>query len=262
MSEDTFKRFWKISSEVASESQRKTPFGSLHKAPDWVFPVIQLSRSSGRADGRPSRQFRILKNLKDEYPVQYAFGLSYTSMTIEPPRYLPWLLGQALTIVPHTKTIINCSRLGARYLKDVKDKVIIPDRGQTCVIKTDFKKMITRRRDQYTYLIPRPASGVLILGGINEHWNTSHEPNPASREMFKQRAFKICPELGPPESMEVVKDIVGVRSTRTGGYRLEREEGIGGRDVTGVHSYGYASGGYQASLGTALQVVQLLKGEE
>ncbi|KZP00667.1 FAD dependent oxidoreductase [Calocera viscosa TUFC12733] len=212
-----------------------------------------------------------------EYPAQYAFGISYTSMTVEPPRYLPWLVKQvqakgvqilrvqvdslraALDHVPEAKAIINCSGIGARYLKDVHDEAVFPERGQTCVIRTTFKKMIIRSGAEYTYLIPRPASGILVLGGINEPFNMSPEPNPASREMFKQRAYKICPELGPPEQMEFVKDIIGVRSTRKGGYRLERQEN--GR-VPIIHSYGYNGGGYQASMGAAREVVRLLRGED
>jgi D-amino-acid oxidase len=138
--------------------------------------------------------------------------------------------------------------------------------------------MIIRSGAEYTYLIPRPASGLLVLGGINEPFNTSPEPNPASREMFKQRAARICPELGTPDQMEWVKDIVGVRSTRNGGYRLERQEG---GKVPIVHSYGacwaavsdqplnwlclpagYNGGGYQASMGAAREVVRLLRGED
>jgi len=168
-------------------------------------------------------------------------------------------LKSALEQVPEAQAVINCSGLGSRYLKDVKDEAVFAERGQTCVIRTSFKKMIMRSGAEYTYLIPRPQSGILILGGINEPWNTSPEPNAASRQMFKERAYKICPELGPPEQMDFVKDIVGVRSTRKGGYRLEQQDG---GKVPIVHSYGYNGGGYQASMGAAREVVRLLHGEE
>jgi len=268
VSQETFQTFWDISSKHTPEQcgvSRVTQETYFDKKPD--LSLIWYSKEAP--------DFRYMG--PGEYPEQYAFGLSYTSMTVEPPRYLPWLLKQvqakgvkvlrvevdslrgALEHVPEAKAIINCSGIGARYLKDVQDDAVFPERGQTCMIRTSFKKMIIRSGAEYTYLIPRPASGVLILGGINEPFNMSPEPNPASREMFKQRAFKICPELGPPEGMEVVRDIVGVRSTRKGGYRLERED-AGKLPV--IHSYGYNGGGYQASMGAAREVVRLLGGDD
>jgi D-amino-acid oxidase len=106
-----------------------------------------------------------------EYPAQYAFALSYTSMTVEPPRYLPWLLKQvqakgvrilrceltslrgALDHVPEAKAIVNCSGIGSRYLSDVRDEAVFPERGQTCVIRTSFKKVRSawRTRGTCTY---------------------------------------------------------------------------------------------------------------
>ncbi|EJU00862.1 nucleotide-binding domain-containing protein [Dacryopinax primogenitus] len=268
VSQETFQTFWDISSRYAPEECgicRITQETYFDKKPD--PSLIWYSKEAP--------DFRILS--PSEYPAQYAFAVSYTSMTLEPPRYLPWLVKQvqskgvkimrvevdslraALDHIPDAKAIINCSGIGSRYLKDVKDDAVFPERGQTCAIRTSFKKLIIRSGAEYTYLIPRPLSGLLILGGINEPFNTSPEPNPASREMFKQRAHKICPELGPVDQMEFVMDIVGVRSTRKGGYRLERQEG---GKLPIVHSYGYNGGGYQASMGAGKEVVRLLRGED
>lgn len=74
-------------------------------------------------------------------------------------------------------------------------------------------------------------------------------------EDIKRRCCELCPELGKPEDLKVIRHGLGLRPSRKGGARVEREA-MDGRSV--VHSYGAGGAGYQSSWGTAKEAVDLL----
>lgn len=55
-------------------------------------------------------------------------------------------------------------------MDDVKDDKCFPERGQNVFMKTDnCRTMYFRTGDQeYTYIIPRPQSNGVVLGGIKQ----------------------------------------------------------------------------------------------
>jgi glycine/D-amino acid oxidase-like deaminating enzyme len=64
--------------------------------------------------------------------------------------------------------LINASGLGPKELLDVKDPNMLFLKGQTIVIKNDYKKSFMRDDGKdYTYVIPR-LDGTVILGGIRD----------------------------------------------------------------------------------------------
>lgn len=74
-----------------------------------------------------------------------------------------------------------------------------------------------------------------------------------------QRAVEFNPALGNGkgvEGLEVIRHVVGLRPSRKGGVRLEKE--ILG-DMIVVHNYGHGGYGYQVSYACAEDVVELVE---
>ncbi|CAO3572601.1 unnamed protein product [Mortierella alpina] len=153
---------------------------------------------------------RLMKNYryipKNELPSGTAFGIAYSTVTINTPKYLMYLQKQFLArgglleraTVPSLKALaqiptrdhlkpdilVNCSGLGSRHLAGVHDAQMYPTRGQTVVVKVPDPiwaqvKQLTLVRyghdratgsDTITYVIPRD-DGEIVLGGTMQHWN-------------------------------------------------------------------------------------------
>lgn len=150
---------------------------------------------------------------------------------------------------------VNATGLGARKL--CGDEAMHPIRGQTVLVKGEAVATRTRYGDQYTYCIPRPGAGSTILGGVKESGNWAEEVDPETTNKILERNSTLAPELltGPHGGFEVISTQCGLRPGREGGPRMEKET-VGGKEV--VHAYGHASGGYQNSIGSARQVIQLV----
>lgn len=151
---------------------------------------------------------------------------------------------------------LNATGLGAAKL--CGDKAMYPIRGQTVLVKGEATATRTRNGDDYVaYCIPRPGSGMTILGGTKEKGVWSETPNPETTAKILERNRYLAPELltGSDGGFEVVSVQCGLRPGREGGLRMEREV-VGGMKV--VHAYGHASGGYQNSIGSARLVMSLV----
>ncbi|GAA5937927.1 hypothetical protein JCM3775_002398 [Rhodotorula graminis] len=185
-------------------------------------------------------------------------AVSFSSVTIEPARYLDYLvrtvtsLGGTLQRVPRLDSlaqarsyaksplaIVNCTGLGARDLAETQDKTVVPVRGQVLRVRAPWIKTGWTRQvgalggaegGERTYVIPR-ASGDVILGGTRDADDWEREPRPETTADIVRRALEICPALAhPPHATEpvdvaglVVGEVVGFRPTRAGGFRLEAE---------------------------------------
>lgn len=72
-------------------------------------------------------------------------------------------------ISPMSSILINASGWGSRHLLDVLDAKCFPNRGQNVFYKTsETGKAYFRNGKEYTYVIPRPLSGSVILGGSKQ----------------------------------------------------------------------------------------------
>lgn len=67
--------------------------------------------------------------------------------------------------------LVNATGFGAKFLSDVQDQDVQQIRGQTILVKTDFKKIVMRHGKDYTYVMPR-LDGTAILGGVKQVDNT------------------------------------------------------------------------------------------
>ncbi|KAK0099500.1 hypothetical protein ONS95_000231 [Cadophora gregata] len=165
--------------------------------------------------------------------------------------------------------VVNCAGLSARhFLPSQEAEKLFPIRGQTVVVKGQAKEAYTyvsipsAPEDELLYVIPRPGD-MTVLGGCKQvgSWDKEVDLEMGERIMERVKRGGLAEELriGEDGGFEVVRQQVGFRPGRKGGPRVEVErEKVGG--VWVVHSYGHGSGGFQASVGCAERIVELVEG--
>jgi D-amino-acid oxidase len=167
---------------------------------------------------------------------------------------------------PESSVFINASGIGSKTLTDVRDDKCFPERGQNVFYRTDkCRQMYFRNGKEYTYIIPRPLSEGVVLGGVKQPNNLSVVPIHAALTKLTvyrspevdmdvvrdeiARAHRLAPEIvpadPPPESLSY---IIGIRPSRQGGFRLDSEQ-VGQRTI--LSAYGFGGGGYAFSYGIA-----------
>lgn len=81
-------------------------------------------------------------------------------------------LHELYDMFPDSRIFINASGLGSKTLADVQDDLCFPERGQNVFLRTDKCQMMYFRNGQeYTYVIPRPYSEGVVLGGVKQQDN-------------------------------------------------------------------------------------------
>lgn len=81
-------------------------------------------------------------------------------------------LHELYDMFPDSRVFINASGLGSKTLADVLDDRCFPERGQNVFLRTDrCRTMYFRNGQEYTYVIPRPHSGGVVLGGVKQQNN-------------------------------------------------------------------------------------------
>ena len=145
---------------------------------------------------------------------------------------------------------VNATGLGAREL--VPDDKMYPTRGQTVVVKGEAEKATTfEGKDNIRYVIPRIGSGTSILGGTKQAGNWGTEVDDQTTKDILEDCKVLAPELLKDGEFEVVKVVVGLRPSREGGARVEKEN-VDGRWV--VHSYGHSGAGWVRPLARAFLI--------
>ena len=205
---------------------------------------------------------------RSKLPAGVRCGYTYTSTAISPDYYLPWLkkelMGRGVRFITTTvqslaeaqalmKTaiVVNASGLGAKEL--AHDDQVVPIRGQTMLIKSDFDGIVIRRGSEFTYAIPRMFTGGVIIGGIAEEGSTNVQVDQSLKRDILRRVNHITDDAFKDVDLQnVLKDIVGFRPGRTGGVRVEREGNV-------IHAYGFGGSGYCYSVGVAEKVTSLIK---
>ncbi|THX52632.1 putative D-amino acid oxidase [Aureobasidium pullulans] len=218
---------------------------------------------------------------EERLPEGAKFGYELSTFVVDTQVYLPWLQGEArrqgieirrgmfesldelFTAFPDANAYFNCTGLGSYSLKGVEDKSIYPTRGQIMLVespKTLMTRMYFRSPQRVnkdtTYVFPRGPHNGVVLGGIRLDNDWSGEVDLELAEDIKQRCCALAPELGKPEDLKVIYHGVGLRPSRKGGARLERESFA---EHLVIHNYGAGGAGYQASWGMARGAVDLLQ---
>ena len=153
---------------------------------------------------------------------------------------------------------VNATGLGAKKL--CGDDAMYPIRGQTVLVKGEANATSDRFGDFSGYCIPRPGSGMTILGGTKQAGNWSEAVDPETTKQILEKCSYLAPELltGPNDQFEVVSVQCGLRPGREGGARIEKEHVNDYHEEKVVHAYGHGGAGYQNSVGSARLVVQLV----
>ena len=210
-----------------------------------------------------------------DLPEKAKIGIQYETMTVNPEKFLPLLKNElqsrgvcfiqqgvsqieAVKDATGCKAVVNASGLGASNL--ASDNSVLPVRGQTMLVKTDFNELMMWQGSHYTYVIPRMYTGGVIVGGVSQEGSFDQEVDKDLRvDILKRVKMLAGGSLDAVDlTRDVQMDIVAFRPARRDGYRLEVE-----RDV--VHAYGFGGLGYTYCYGAALEVrdlVQLLRGGE
>lgn len=230
-----------------------------------------------------------------ELPDGVEAGIRYLTYNFDAPRFIVFLkqhlAGLGVTFVRRrvehldaafeydlkTEVVFNCTGLGARTLAGVADEHVYPTRGQIVLVRAPHVH-VNRCRwgpDFCTYIIPRPCGqGLVVLGGFQQRGNWSGATYADETKDILRRCTQLMPELvtGNPRltgdgQLEIVREAAGLRPSRVGGPRIEREVRSIGSGATEkkkkkklvIHNYGASGTGYQAGLGMAMEAVALLE---
>ncbi|KAF5984241.1 d-amino-acid oxidase [Fusarium coicis] len=215
-----------------------------------------------------------------ELPDGVKFGCAFTTLTVNAPAHCLYLykklreeygvrfirrkLGSIHEAYenPATKVVFNCTGNAAKTLAGVQDEKCYPTRGQVLLVRASHVSTNVMRhgKDYETYVIPRPGSnGNVILGGYMQKGNDDSATYSSESESILQRTTELSKELQQKEP-EVLAAFAGMRPSREGGARIERDEiPVNGERRVIVHNYGAGGTGFQAGYGMALDAVRSIE---
>ncbi|KAJ2843791.1 hypothetical protein J3B02_005163 [Coemansia erecta] len=194
---------------------------------------------------------------QENLPAGIRYGLQYTTLLIDVPRYLVYLkdkfikaggqihkhklshiheaTGFASEIsAARPAVVVNCTGLGSMELGGVNDANMYPIRGQTVVVHApEAKCTVTRVGCLFSYVIPR-GDGTAVIGGTAERGCWDDRPDAQTTQMILQRTLDLEPNLLPggervwdnksinEKTAALEKAIVSVNV----GFRPAREGGV------------------------------------
>ncbi|KAL0576846.1 hypothetical protein V5O48_005143 [Marasmius crinis-equi] len=221
---DTFKVFWELSEQGSA-------------AEHCFMRITQEEHFSEKPEAVPMSWYSDFKEIPKEKLIPGSvYGAQFTTVTVDPPRYLPYLLGRFLAAggsitrgtVQHINEVLEggagvftdnrkptrvdavvvCTGIGARNLGGIEDKEVYPIRGQTVIVRAPwvkFGRSVIPASDfdlsklvEIPYLVPR-RSGDHVVGGTfgTDDWYPTARPE--THEDILHGALASLPELAPPE---------------------------------------------------------------
>ncbi|KAK4866137.1 hypothetical protein LT330_008877 [Penicillium expansum] len=214
-----------------------------------------------------------------EYAPNFNCAWAYETLVTDPTIHMPYLrkqvdslggrfirqrvesLQELYGMFPESRVFINASGWGSKTLTDVQDDNCFPERGQNVFLATDqCNTLHFRNGKEYTYVIPRPLSNGVVLGGVKQQGNLSPEVDMNIARDEIARAHRLAPKIVPEHpAADKVSYIIGIRPSRKGGFRLDSER-KGSRVV--LSAYGFGGGGYAFSYGIADALVKMVERAE
>ncbi|KAJ6590458.1 D-amino-acid oxidase [Mycena vulgaris] len=248
MDQETFKIMWELS---APGGPAEGCFLRIREDQYYTEPIANPEVLNVMPD------FKALPS--SSLPPDSAEGISFTTLTIDSPVYLNFLLSRFLAAggsivrgeVQHIAQVVEggvgifngrkcisspsavvvCVGLGARTLGGVEDKDMYPIRGQTVLLRAPwvrFGRGLTFKGGS-TYIIPR-RSGDVIVGGIKVDNDWFPVPRAETTLDILKRGLALCPELAPPEIRAqrepVLEDLQPIIIEEGCGLRPARKGGI------------------------------------
>lgn len=221
------------------------------------------------------------------FPKPVNFGCRYKTWVLNPPLYLAFLmrrlqmsyrvkfiktrfntLRNVFLSYPDVSFVVNATGQGLQ-LDGGYDPLSFPIRGQTLLLRPPspdhpYKdRTITHQSSdgKWTFVIPRPFDGGVIVGGTKQVNAIHDQPNSQDTQEIVKNARVMFPELfgGPEFDADIVQTNVGFRPARKGGSRIELETVENNtKDRAIVHAYGAGGMGYEMSYGIAKAVAQIV----
>ncbi|KAK6454982.1 d-amino acid oxidase [Scheffersomyces xylosifermentans] len=249
------------------------------ESPDDLYKNIAPGFSEGM------NNFAILP--KEKLPDGVDLGVRYDTWVVNAPLYLQFLqrklkyeyqvkfiqtklttLRQVNLHVPNQPIIINCSGTGLQY-DGGHDPTGFPIRGQTLLINPPancpyYKQTITHQSKEglWTFVIPRPLNGGIILGGTKQINETFSGVRDDDTRGLLERGQVLYPELMKVDEetqkryFDIVRVNVGFRPARKDGLNLsvERKADFQNRDNDVLNNYGAGGMGYELAYGSGVEV--------
>lgn len=178
---------------------------------------------------------------------------------------------------PDSILIVNATGLGSYHLSDVRDTSMYPIRGQTVLIRApesftaNPQCIMSTLTSKPTYIIPRAASGLVVLGGTFDEGDWTREAKEEDTRRILKDCVELCPSLvggdadadtdkHPWEKLDVVAVNVGTRPARKGETRVELDaiKTHQGGLTPVLHAYGAGKAGFQGSIGIADEALDLI----
>ncbi|ABN68145.2 D-aspartate oxidase [Scheffersomyces stipitis CBS 6054] len=242
-------------------------------------------------DTKPSKEkIESLASYLQEYeiidqmnlPMGVAYGIKFRSWNFNCPKFLlnfqKYLQEKGIRFIKRklthitqayltssTKTVFNCTGIGAHKLGGVNDTNVYPTRGQVVVIKAPHivENVMRWGEDYATYIIKRPYSkDQLILGGYMQKDNWTADTYKHETEDILKRTTELFPKIladnpygNDLKDLEILRVVSGLRPSRYGGVRIEKS--LVEHNKYLVHNYGASGYGYQAGLGMGYEAVRL-----
>lgn len=276
LTHETYKQFKKLS-KLHPESSIK-----FMKCIDYIEYDNKLYESLSEGYTEIVEDFQIIP--KYELPNNVKFGASYNSFCVNPHVYMEFMLQslkmrQRINIIQRevyslrevsmmypNSTIFNCTGNGLLYdgSYDLKCYSI---RGQTLLIRPPLEnyelcnsRSITYQlsNGEWSFVIPRPLDGGIILGGTKNENLTNDKPIEDETKSLINNAISRFPELfNDKGELDILRINVGFRPARKTGVRIERE--VINKNTTIIHVYGFGGSGIEMSWGAAVKAVELLE---
>lgn len=247
-------------------------------APDKFYQEV----SEGYREGIDN--FRVLS--KAELPNGAVMGTEYDTYVLNSPHYLQFLyrklkfhydvefvrakldkLSDATKFATQKDfVVVNCTGMGLQW-DGGYDGASFPIRGQTLLVNAptgceleNFTITHQLENNEWTFCIPRPLDGGIILGGTKQIDATDSDPRPEDTEALIKRGAAMFPQLMKTDEngqkyFDIVKVNVGFRPARHGGMNFDVHTH---NSVTVINAYGAGGSGYEFSYGIGAKVAQLL----
>ncbi|KAJ7344043.1 hypothetical protein DFH08DRAFT_781485 [Mycena albidolilacea] len=177
-----------------------------------------------------------------ELPQIAVRGAAFSTLCIDVPRYLPYLMNRFLasggrafrTTLPSLSAllsntdrptfevfppnssrspptlrptaVINCTGLGALSIGDVLDTRVYPTRGEVLIIRAPWVQRDSGFRwtdGHISYMIPR-QTGDVILGGTYQPDDWHPKSRPETVKLIKEHGIQAFPELLHPSKRETL----------------------------------------------------------
>lgn len=221
------------------------------KTPEW-FPYMLYAAEMNDA-------------LLQRFSPYYRFGYVFTTVIVEGPKYLPWLMkrfkdngGQVIErkiqsfeeLHGKYDVVVNCTGLGSKEL--LHDLDLHSARGHIVRVSAPWIKHFVHT-DDGKYILP--SSETVAIGGFKQMGRTDMAPVASEGRNIWTSMKERFPAL---EGSKILYDWIGLRPMRSK-VRLEKETlNFKGKQMQVIHNYGHGSFGISLSWGTGVHVARIL----